>query len=110
MPSFEFFSIVVLYEFTSELNRLRVGDSLLVESERWAFSPSTVFQTVATWLLASGTGLAPLSILQARCGFDRVKQVQRASASELPSAADSGVDAAGAGIRRALCLPADGHP
>lgn len=63
----EFFSIVVPGgEFTSELSRLQVGDSLLVD--RQAFGYLTLDRFVDgrdLWLLASGTGLAPfLSILQ----------------------------------------------
>jgi len=63
----EFFSIVVPGgEFTSELSRLEVGDTLLVE--RQAFGYLTLDRFVDgrdLWLLATGTGLAPfLSILQ----------------------------------------------
>ncbi|EPL10991.1 ferredoxin--NADP reductase [Pseudomonas sp. CF161] len=63
----EFFSIVVPGgEFTSELSRLEVGDSLLVE--RQAFGYLTLDRFVDgrdLWLLATGTGIAPfLSILQ----------------------------------------------
>lgn len=63
----EFFSIVVPGgEFTSELNRLQVGDTLLVE--RQAFGYLTLDRFVDgrdLWLLSTGTGIAPfLSILQ----------------------------------------------
>ncbi|MDD2055197.1 ferredoxin--NADP reductase [Pseudomonas putida] len=63
----EFFSIVVPGgEFTSELSRLQVGDTLLVE--RQAFGYLTLDRFVDgrdLWLLSTGTGLAPfLSILQ----------------------------------------------
>lgn len=63
----EFFSIVVPDgEFTSELNRLREGDSLLIEKQ--AFGYLTLDRFVDgrdLWLLSTGTGIAPfLSILQ----------------------------------------------
>ncbi|MBV4456552.1 ferredoxin--NADP reductase [Pseudomonas sp. COR58] len=63
----EFFSIVVPGgEFTSELSRLREGDTLLVE--RQAFGYLTLDRFVDgrdLWLLSTGTGVAPfLSILQ----------------------------------------------
>ena len=63
----EFFSIVVPGgEFTSELSRLRVGDSLLVE--RMATGYLTLDRFVDgrdLWMLGTGTGVAPfLSILQ----------------------------------------------
>lgn len=63
----EFFSIVVPGgEFTSELSRLREGDSLLVD--RQAFGYLTLDRFVDgrdLWLLSTGTGVAPfLSILQ----------------------------------------------
>ena len=63
----EFFSIVVPGgEFTSELSRLQVGDSLLVEKQALGFLTLDRFADGRDlWLLASGTGLAPfLSILQ----------------------------------------------
>ena len=63
----EFFSIVVPGgEFTSELSRLRAGDSLLVERQAYGFLTLDRFVGGRDlWLLASGTGLAPfLSILQ----------------------------------------------
>jgi ferredoxin--NADP+ reductase len=63
----EFFSIVVPGgEFTSELSRLKVGDTLLVD--RQAFGYLTLDRFVDgrdLWLLSTGTGVAPfLSILQ----------------------------------------------
>ncbi|WP_426234949.1 ferredoxin--NADP reductase [Pseudomonas sp. TWP3-2] len=63
----EFFSIVVPGgEFTSELSRLKVDDTLLVE--RQAFGYLTLDRFVDgrdLWLLSTGTGVAPfLSILQ----------------------------------------------
>ncbi|EPJ85259.1 MULTISPECIES: ferredoxin--NADP reductase [Pseudomonas] len=63
----EFFSIVVPDgEFTSELSRLREGDSLLIEKQ--AFGYLTLDRFVDgrdLWLLSTGTGIAPfLSILQ----------------------------------------------
>ncbi|MBJ7546608.1 ferredoxin--NADP reductase, partial [Pseudomonas sp. OA3] len=63
----EFFSIVVPGgEFTSELSRLRVGDSLLVEKMATGFLTLDRFVDGRDlWLLGSGTGIAPfLSILQ----------------------------------------------
>ena len=63
----EFFSIVVPGgEFTSELSRLKAGDTLLVD--RQAFGYLTLDRFVDgrdLWLLSTGTGVAPfLSILQ----------------------------------------------
>lgn len=63
----EFLSIVVPGgEFTSELSRLDVGDTLMVE--RQAFGYLTLDRFVDgrdLWLLATGTGVAPfISILQ----------------------------------------------
>ncbi|PMX02142.1 ferredoxin--NADP(+) reductase [Pseudomonas sp. FW215-R2] len=63
----EFFSIVVPGgEFTSELSRLKAGDTLLVD--RQAFGYLTLDRFVEgrdLWLLSTGTGVAPfLSILQ----------------------------------------------
>lgn len=63
----EFFSIVVPGgEFTSELSRLQVGDTLMVD--RQAFGYLTLDRFVDgrdLWLLATGTGIAPfVSILQ----------------------------------------------
>ena len=63
----EFFSIVVPGgEFTSELSRLEVGDTLLVERQAYGFLTLDRFVDGRDlWLLATGTGIAPfLSILQ----------------------------------------------
>jgi len=63
----EFFSIVVPGgEFTSELSRLREGDTLLVEKEAYGYLTLDRFVDGRDlWLLATGTGVAPfVSILQ----------------------------------------------
>ncbi|SEI09141.1 ferredoxin--NADP reductase [Pseudomonas fuscovaginae UPB0736] len=63
----EFFSIVVPGgEFTSELSRLKVGDSLLIERQSVGYLTLDRFVDGRDlWLLATGTGVAPfLSILQ----------------------------------------------
>lgn len=63
----EFFSIVVPGgEFTSELSRLVVGDTLLVDRQAFGYLTLERFSDGRDlWLLATGTGLAPfLSILQ----------------------------------------------
>ncbi len=63
----EFFSIVVPGgEFTSELSRLEVGDTLLVERQAYGFLTLDRFvDGQDLWMLATGTGIAPfLSILQ----------------------------------------------
>lgn len=73
----EFFSIVVpVGEFTSELSRLRVGDTLWVEKQALGFLTLDRFADGRDlWFLASGTGLAPfLSILQ---GLDVWQRFQR---------------------------------
>jgi len=62
----EFYSIVVPGgEFTSELSRLRVGDSLYLERMNYGFLTTDRFECGKDlWLLSSGTGLAPfVSIL-----------------------------------------------
>ena len=62
----EFFSIVVPGgDFTSELSRLRVGDTVFVEKMNYGFLTCDRFeQGKDLWLLATGTGLAPfISIL-----------------------------------------------
>ena len=53
-------------EFTSELSRLRVGDTLLVERQATGFLTLSRFVDGRDlWLLGTGTGVAPfLSILQ----------------------------------------------
>ena len=74
----EFFSIVVPGgEFTSELSRLKVGDSLLVEKQALGFLTLDRFVDGRDlWLLASGTGLAPfLSILQGLEVWQRFERV-----------------------------------
>ncbi|MFC4864571.1 ferredoxin--NADP reductase [Pseudomonas sp. MAHUQ-62] len=63
----EFFSIVVPGgEFTSELSRLAVGGTLMVDKTSFGFLTLDRFVDGRDlWLLATGTGLAPfLSILQ----------------------------------------------
>ncbi|WP_213940641.1 ferredoxin--NADP reductase [Pseudomonas sp. dw_612] len=63
----EFFSIVVPGgEFTSELSRLEVGDTLLVERQATGYLTLDRFVDGRDlWLLSTGTGVAPfLSILQ----------------------------------------------
>lgn len=62
----EFYSIVVPGgEFTSELSRLKVGDSLLIDKQNHGFLTTSRFTGGRDlWLLSTGTGLAPfLSIL-----------------------------------------------
>ncbi|MCU1776547.1 ferredoxin--NADP reductase [Pseudomonas sp. 14P_5.3_Bac1] len=63
----DFFSIVVPGgEFTSQLSRLRVGDTLMVERQATGFLTLNRFVDGRDlWLLGTGTGVAPfLSILQ----------------------------------------------
>jgi ferredoxin/flavodoxin---NADP+ reductase len=63
----EFFSIVVPGgEFTSELSRLRKGDTLMVEKQAVGYLTLDRFTDGRDlWMLSTGTGLAPfLSILQ----------------------------------------------
>ena len=63
----DFFSIMVPGgEFTSELSRLRVGDTLMVERQATGFLTLNRFVDGRDlWLLGTGTGVAPfLSILQ----------------------------------------------
>jgi ferredoxin--NADP+ reductase len=63
----EFFSIVVPGgEFTSELSRLREGDTLLIEKQALGYlTPDRFVEGRDLWLLSTGTGVAPfLSILQ----------------------------------------------
>ncbi len=62
----EFFSIVVPEgEFTSRLQHMKPGDTLLVEKSSYGFLTTDRFvQGRDLWLLSSGTGIAPfLSIL-----------------------------------------------
>ena len=75
----DFFSIVVPGgEFTSELSRLRQGDSLLID--RQAFGFLTLDRFVGgrdLWLLATGTGIAPfLSILQDFEVWERFERIK----------------------------------
>lgn len=63
----EFFSIVVPDgEFTSELSRLREGDTLLIDRQAFGFLTLDRFVDGRDlWMLSTGTGIAPfLSILQ----------------------------------------------
>ncbi|KRP49168.1 ferredoxin--NADP reductase [Pseudomonas poae] len=63
----DFFSIVVPGgEFTSELSRLKVGDTLMVERQATGYLTLNRFVDGRDlWLLGTGTGVAPfLSILQ----------------------------------------------
>lgn len=74
----EFFSIVVPDgEFTSELSRLREGDSLLID--RQAFGYLTLDRFVDgrdLWMLSTGTGVAPfLSILQDFEVWEKFKRI-----------------------------------
>jgi ferredoxin--NADP+ reductase len=74
----EFFSIVVPGgEFTSELSRLRAGDSLLVDKQAFGFLTLDRFPDGRDlWLLATGTGLAPyLSILQDFEAWQRFERI-----------------------------------
>ncbi len=62
----EFYSIVVPGgEFTSELSRLKVGDTVYVEKMNYGFLTTDRFENGADlWMLSTGTGLAPfISIL-----------------------------------------------
>ena len=74
----EFFSIVVPGgEFTSELSRLSVGDTLLVDKQAFGFLTLDRFiDGRDLWLVASGTGLAPfLSILQGLEVWERFERI-----------------------------------
>ena len=73
----EFFSIVVPGgEFTSELSRLNVGDTLLVDRQAFGFLTLDRFVDGRDlWLLSTGTGIASfLSILQ---DFEAWEKFQR---------------------------------
>lgn len=62
----EFFSIVVPGgEFTSELSRLKVGDTIYVDKQAYGFlTPDRFVRGRDLWMLSTGTGLAPfLSVL-----------------------------------------------
>jgi ferredoxin--NADP+ reductase len=74
----EFFSIVVPDgEFTSELSRLREGDTLLVEKQATGFLTLDRFVDGRDlWMLSTGTGVAPfLSILQDFEVWERFERV-----------------------------------
>ncbi|MBS7690791.1 ferredoxin--NADP reductase [Pseudomonas lalucatii] len=74
----EFFSIVVPGgEFTSQLSRLKAGDSLLVDKQAFGFLTLDRFiDGRDLWLLASGTGLAPfLSLLQDFEAWQRFERI-----------------------------------
>lgn len=65
----EFFSVVIPQgEFTSKVNHIQVGDSLLLNTTPFGYLTLTRYQLPLPndlWLLATGTGLAPfLSILK----------------------------------------------
>ncbi|MDF2641752.1 MAG: oxidoreductase FAD/NAD(P)-binding:oxidoreductase FAD-binding region, partial [Pseudomonas sp.] len=74
----EFFSIVVPDgEFTSELSRLREGDSLLIEKQAYGYLTLDRFPDGRDlWLLSTGTGVAPfLSILQDFEAWERFERI-----------------------------------
>lgn len=74
----EFFSIVVPEgEFTSELSRLKEGDTLMVDKQAFGFLTLDRFiDGRDLWLLATGTGLAPfLSILQDLEVWERFERI-----------------------------------
>ncbi|NBA96475.1 ferredoxin--NADP reductase [Pseudomonas sp. R5(2019)] len=75
----DFFSIVVPGgEFTSELSRLREGDSLLIDRQAFGYLTLDRFGDGRDlWLLATGTGIAPfLSILQDFEVWERFEQIK----------------------------------
>jgi ferredoxin--NADP+ reductase len=74
----EFFSIVVPGgEFTSELSRLEVGDTLMVERQATGYLTLDRFVDGRDlWLLSTGTGVAPfLSILQDFEVWEKFEQI-----------------------------------
>lgn len=76
----EFFSVVVPDgAFTSQLQYLTIGDTLLLDSTPYGFLTLSRYQEPAPkdlWLLATGTGLAPfLSILQDIDVWTRYKHI-----------------------------------
>ena len=75
----DFFSIVVPGgEFTSELSRLREGDSLLIDRQAFGFLTLDRFADGRDlWLLATGTGIAPfISILQDFEAWERFENIK----------------------------------
>ena len=75
----EFFSVVIPHgEFTSKVNHIQVGDSLLLNTTPFGYLTLARYQLPLPndlWLLATGTGLAPfLSILKT---IDVWQQYQR---------------------------------
>lgn len=75
----DFFSIVVPGgEFTSELSRLKEGDSLLVDRQAFGFLTLDRFADGRDlWLLATGTGIAPfVSILQDFEAWERFESIK----------------------------------
>ncbi|BFL69560.1 ferredoxin--NADP reductase [Moraxella osloensis] len=75
----EFFSVVIPHgEFTSKVNHIQVGDSLLLNTMPFGYLTLARYQLPLPndlWLLATGTGLAPfLSILKT---IDVWQQYQR---------------------------------
>lgn len=74
----EFYSIVVPDgEFTSRLERLEVGDTLMIERSATGFFTTNRFVGGHDlWMLATGTGLAPyLSILQDETTWQRFERL-----------------------------------
>lgn len=74
----EFYSIVVPGgEFTSELVRLKVSDTLFVDKQNHGFLTLSRFQGGADlWLLSTGTGIAPfLSILQDPAAWENFEHI-----------------------------------
>ncbi|MFC3147203.1 ferredoxin--NADP reductase [Piscinibacterium candidicorallinum] len=74
----EFYSIVVPGgEFTSELARLQVGDSLLVDKTNFGFLTTDRFEGGSDlWLLSTGTGIAPfISILHDPAVWERFARI-----------------------------------
>lgn len=91
----EFFSIVVPGgEFTSELSRLGVGDTLLVDRQAYGYLTLDRFVDGRDlWLLSTGTGLAPfLSILQDFEVWENSSGSSWCIASASPGAGLSGAD------------------
>ncbi|TDF82036.1 ferredoxin--NADP reductase [Pseudomonas sp. H9] len=75
----DFFSIVVPGgEFTSELSRLKEGDSLLIDRQAFGFLTLDRFADGRDlWLLATGTGIAPfVSILQDFEAWQRFESIK----------------------------------